>query len=240
MMEGFSYNNIFETKGIEYLIIIAFLLMIIPFWIMITREDSIKSRIRSSLGVLSEGILKVPLGILFSKNHTWAHLEKSGVAEVGIDDFLLHITGEVKFNNLKEPGSYINKGDLLADIDHNGKILQIYSPISGRIKDTNRLLTETPAAINDDPFEKGWIYKINPSGWLEETDTYYLASEALTWTRMELLRFRDFIAGSVNNYTSEVSMVLMQDGGELSDMPLSGLPNEIWQDFQKSFLDLKG
>jgi glycine cleavage system H protein len=239
-MDGFSYNNIFETKGIEYLIIIAFLLMIIPFWIMITREDSVKSRIRSALGILSEGILKVPLGILFSKNHTWAHLEKSGVAEVGIDDFLLHITGEVKFNNLKEPGSYINKGDLLADIDHNGKILQVYSPISGRIKDTNRLLAETPGAINDDPFEKGWIYKINPSGWIEETDTYYMANEALTWTRMELQRFKDFIAGSVNNYNPEVSMVLMQDGGELSDMPLSGLPGEIWQDFQKSFLDMPG
>jgi glycine cleavage system H protein len=237
-MDGFSYNNIFETKGIEYLIIIAFLLMIIPFWIMITREDSIKGRIRSALGILSEGILKVPLGILFSKNHTWAHLEKSGVAEVGIDDFLLHITGEVKFNNLKEPGSYINKGDLLAEIDHNGKILQVYSPISGTIKDTNRLLAETPGAINDDPFEKGWIYKINPSGWIQETYTYYIANEALTWTRMELQRFKDFIAGSVNNYNPEVSMVLMQDGGELSDMPLSGLPNEIWQDFQKSFLDL--
>ena len=41
-MDGFSYNNIFETKGIEYLIIIAFLLMIIPFWIIINREASDK------------------------------------------------------------------------------------------------------------------------------------------------------------------------------------------------------
>ena len=45
-----------------------------------------------------KSILRIPLGLLFSKNHTWAHLEKSGVAEVGIDDFLLHITGDVKFS----------------------------------------------------------------------------------------------------------------------------------------------
>ena len=239
-MEGFSYNNIFETKGIEYLIIIAFLVIIIPFWILINREVSIKSQIRGALGILTEGILKVPLGIFFSKNHTWAHLEKSGIAEVGIDDFLLHITGDVKFNNLKAPGTVINKGDLLADIDHNGKILQVYSPISGKITVTNRLLTETPSVVNKDPFEKGWIYKINPSGWIEETDTYYMANEALAWTRMELLRFRDFLGGTMKKYTPELSMVLLQDGGEIIDRPLSELPEEIWKDFQKSFLDLPG
>jgi glycine cleavage system H protein len=239
MMDGYSYHNIFETKGIEYLIIIAFLLMIIPFWILINREGSVKSRIKSVLGVLSEGILKVPLGILFSKNHTWAYLDKSGVAEVGIDDFLLHMTGEVKLNNLKSPGNIIRKGDLMADIDHNGKTLRIYSPISGKISGTNRLLTETPAVINEDPYEKGWIYKINPSGWLEETGTYYMADEALAWTRMELQRFRDFLGGSMKKYTPEVSMVLLQDGGEICDRPLSDLPNDIWQDFQESFLDLR-
>jgi hypothetical protein len=32
-------------------------------------------------------------------------------------------------------------------------------------------------------------------------------------------------------------MVILQDGGELCDQPLSELPNEVWQDFQKSFLN---
>jgi len=237
-MDGFSYINIFETKGIEYLIIIAFLLIIIPFWILINREVSIKARIRNAIGILSEGILRIPMGLLFSKNHTWAHLEKSGVAEVGIDNFLLHITGEVKFKNLRTAGSFINKGELLADIEHNGKILQVYSPISGTVAATNSLLKEAPSVVNADPYGKGWIYKIEPSGWIEETDTYYLANEALAWTKMELNRFKDFMAGSMNKYSPEASMLILQDGGELCDRPLSDLPDEIWQDFQKSFLDL--
>ena len=239
-MDGFSYNNIFETKGIEYLIIIAFLLMIIPFWIIINKEISIRSQIRNAAGMLSESILKIPLGVLFSKNHTWTHLEKSGVAKVGIDDFLLHITGEVKFRNLREPGSFISKGDLLADIDHDGKILQVYSPVSGKVTDTNKLLSVTPSEVNEDPFEKGWIYKIKPTGWIQETDTYYVANEALEWTRTELLRFRDFVAGSVRKNTPDSSMIILQDGGELCDWPLADLPVEIWKDFQKSFLDSSG
>ncbi len=32
-------------------------------------------------------------------------------------------------------------------------------------------------------------------------------------------------------------MVILQDGGELSDNALSGMPDEIWQDFQEEFLD---
>jgi glycine cleavage system H protein len=239
-MDGFSYNNIFETKGIEYIIIIAFLLMIIPFWIVINRQVSLKSQIRNAIGILSEGILRIPKGLLFNKNHTWVHLGKSGVAEVGIDDFLLHVTGELKFTGLKEPGSFIRKGEVLATADHNGKILKIYSPISGTVDKINALLTETPAAINDDPYEKGWICKINPQGWTEETGSYFLADEALAWTKAELQRFKDFLAGSVRKYSPEASMVLLQDGGELCDRPLSDLPDEVWHDFQKSFLDVQG
>lgn len=239
-MDGFSYINIFETKGIEYLIIIAFLLMIIPFWIIINKEASIKSQIRNAIGILSEGILRIPKGLLFSKNHTWTHLRKSGVAEVGIDDFLVHITGGVKFTDLKAPGSLINRGDLLAGIDHEGKILKVYSPISGRIAETNRSITDTPGVVNEDPYERGWIYKIYPSRWIEETDTCYISDKAVAWTRSELLRFKDFLAGSSKKYTPDVSMVLLQDGGELCDRPLSDLPDEIWHDFQKSFLDIAG
>jgi glycine cleavage system H protein len=238
-MNGFSYNNIFETKGIEYLIIIAFLLMIIPFWIVINRQVPLKNQIRNAIGILSESILRIPKGILFNKNHTWVHLLKSGVAEVGIDDFLLHVTGELKFTGLKEPGSFIRKGEVLAAADHNGKILKLYSPISGRIEKINALLTEDPAAKNDDPYEKGWICKINPEGWTEETGSYFLADEALAWTKAELQRFKDFLAGSVRKYSPEASMVLLQDGGELCDTPLAELPDEVWHDFQKSFLDLR-
>ena len=234
-MDGFSYNNIFETKGIEYIIIIAFLLMIIPFWVIINRQVSLKSQIRHAIGILSESILRIPHGLLFNRNHTWAHLGKSGVAEVGIDDFLLHLTGEVRFTGLKEPGSFIRKGEMLAGIDHNGKILKIYSPISGRVEKINRLLTEDPSAINEDPYENGWICKINPTGWTEETKSYYLADEALAWTKAELQRFKDFLAGSVRKYNPDTSMVILQDGGELYDRPLSDLPDEIWNDFQKSF-----
>ena len=41
-MDGFSYFNIFETKGIEYMAIIAFLALLIPFWFVLNKQVKIQ------------------------------------------------------------------------------------------------------------------------------------------------------------------------------------------------------
>jgi len=236
-MDGFSYNNIFETKGIEYLIIIAFLLLIIPFWIAINKQSEVKMQIKRAFGILTAGILKVPQGLFYSRNHTWSHLLKSGDAKVGLDDFLMHLTGEVRFINVKTAGDFVQKGELMAEVDQNGKILKIASPLSGIIIDSNELLKKEPGILNEDPYGEGWIYKIKPAKWIEETSTYYIAEEAVAWSKKELERFKDFMAESMKKYNPETTNLILQDGGELCDQPLSELPDPVWQDFQKSFLN---
>jgi glycine cleavage system H protein len=236
-MDGFTYNNIFETKGIEYLVIIAFLLLLIPFWISLNRQVKIKKQMRKAMGMLSLGILKVEQGIFYSRNHTWAYLEKSGIAKVGLDDLLLHITGEVKVRHLKNPGESIRKGELLAEMDQNGKSLQIFSPISGMVINSNPALDENYTLLNEDPYGKGWIYSLKPSNWIAEIPSLYLADEASNWINKELDRYKDFLAMNISRYSPETSFATLQDGGELVDSSLSGLPEEIWKDFQKEFLN---
>jgi len=237
-MDGFSYSDIFATKGIEYLIIITFLALLIPFWLILNKQKQISSTIQKALGFLSASILKIPQGLFYSRNHTWMHMEKSGTAKVGLDDLLLHITGEVKFKIHKNPGDEIIKGDLLTEIDQNGKLLRILSPISGKITNINSTINENHGMLNEDPYGKGWIYKIKPSNWIAETKTCYFAEEATNWSAAELERFKDFLAVSMKNYAPEPSMVILQDGGELCDHSLSVFPNEIWRDFEDEFLNL--
>lgn len=236
-MDGFTYNNIFETKGVEYLVIIAFLLLLIPFWISLNRQVKIKQQMRKAMGVLSHGILKVEHGIFYSKNHTWAYLEKSGVAKVGMDDLLLHITGELKVRHLKNPGESISKGELLAEVDQNGKSLRIFSPVSGKIIDSNPALNENYTLLNEDPYGKGWIYSLKPSNWIAEIPSLYLADEAANWLKKELDRYKDFLALNLGKYIPDTPIAILQDGGELVDNSLSELPEEMWQDFQKEFLN---
>jgi glycine cleavage system H protein len=236
-MEGFTYTDIFETKGIEYLIIIAFFLILIPFWIFLNKGSNIAKRIYQKLGVLTAGVLKIPQGLFYSKNHTWAYLEKSGTAKVGLDDFLLKIVGDIKVKPIKFPGEKLRKGEILAEIDQNGKRLRINSPISGEIVRANVTVEENSELLLEDPYGKGWIYAIKPSNWKTETQSYYLAEEASTWIKNELSRFKDFLAISLGRHSSEPSLVTFQEGGELRQNILSEMDNEIWEDFQESFLD---
>lgn len=235
-MEGFTYNNIFETKGIEYLVIIAFFAIMVPFWLLLNRKVKRTQQILKATGLITAGSLRIPQGVFFSKFHTWAHLLTNGEARVGLDDLLLHFTGDVNIEHVKNPGEHIKKGEVLTLINHNGKNLRILSPISGEIKGSNTNLSKNPGLIKDDPYQQGWIYAIKPTHWKAETNSYYLAEEATYWAKQEMLRFKDFLSISVTKYMPDPSRVVLQDGGELIDQPLAELPQEVWNDFQDKFL----
>jgi len=236
-MDDFSYINIFDTKGIEYLAIIAFLLLLIPFWLALNKRDKIKEQFQKVIGAFSSGLLNIPQGIFYSKNHTWAFLEKSGVATVGLDDLLLHITGDISVRNLKMPGDKIRKGELLAEINKDGKTLSVFSPISGEVLDSNPVSETDEDISGQDYHQKAWVCNIKPSNWVEEIPTCYLADDATNWLKNEFSRYKDFLSVNAVKYSPELSTIVLQDGGELSENSLAGFPNAMWQDFQKEFLN---
>lgn len=237
-MEGFSIVDIYDTKGTEYLFVIAYLVALIIFWRIIKSPRTVLSQIKTAITSLSANILRIPQGIYFNKNHTWAHLGESGNAKVGMDDFLQHVIGNVKLSKLKDPGDSIHKGDLLAEIEQDNKQLSVYSPISGKVIDTNSQLNDSPEVINKDPYGEGWIYTIKPDDWKKETQSYFLAEKATEWSAQEISRFKDFLSvGPMTKFSKEPAMVMLQDGGEIRENVLSELPEEVWKSFQEEFLN---
>ena len=237
-MEGFSLVDIYDTKGTEYLFVIGYLVILIIFWRLMRNPGKVLSQIKDAVSTLSVKILNIPQGIYFSKNHTWTHLGESGAAKVGVDDFLQHIIGNLRLSGWKEPGDIIKKGELLAEIEQDGKQLKVYSPISGEVLETNGMILESPDVINADPYDKGWLYQVKPSNWMNETSSCLIAEKATEWADKELTRFKDFLSlGAMRKYSSEPAMMMLQDGGEIRDNVLSELPEEVWKDFQEEFLN---
>lgn len=234
-MNDFTYHNIFETKGIEYLVIIAFLILIVPFWMIINRRFNIKHQL-SRLEVLTADVLRIPQGFYFSKNHSWAYLEKSGLAKIGVDDFLLKVVGSAYFKPSVDKGSYVKKGQVIAEIVQDDKNMQIKSPVTGVIENINTRMVEDPALLNSDPYSKGWMYMIKPENWKTETVGCYLADEAYEWIKAELARLKDFLAVGIQKTASVPVGVAYQEGGEIRQNVLSDMDTGIWSEFQQEFL----
>jgi len=236
-MEGFTYHNIFDTKGIEYIFIIIFFAVLIPFWIILHRKSR-KLALVSEAFSISPDDLRIPQGVFFGRNHTWLYLLKNGKARIGLDDLLMHTTGLVNISFTAEPGTRVEKGDLIAELNHKGNRLQILSPLSGEIRKANDSLNKHPEQMNNQPFSEGWIFEIKPSHWLRDTRACMLGEKASQWINDELIRFKDFVMSSTLNRDPANSRVVLQDGGELKDHTLQKLPAGMWKDFQNNFLTL--
>lgn len=236
-MDGYTYVNIFDTKGIEYIIIIVFLLSIIPFYLVLNKKEEIYAEFSKMKMRLSEKIRAIPNGIFYSRNHAWAFLQKTGIARIGADDLVLHMAGANKIVYLKEEDDPVKKGEPIAEIGHNGNSLRIYSPVTGQIKRINPVLSKNPEIILDDTYSKGWLCEIQPSDWKSDTGQYMIAEEAKNWLLKESARVKDFFAVRFENYEPDLLGITLQDGGDLSENILAEMPGEFWEDFQKEFLD---
>lgn len=234
-MEGYTYTNIFETKGIEYIIIIVFFLILIPFRI-IANKPQMKKGIHAAVKALTMKALRIPQGLFYSKNHTWAYLEKSGDVKIGIDDFLVHLVGAFKLNLVRIDGETIHKGEIMAEINQQEKRLKILAPVSGVIINSNLEAAENTEMVKSDPYNNGWLYSIQPIKWKTEISGFYFAEGAVKWIETELQRFRDFLSTALSK-NSETTLPVFQEGGELLMDPLEGLAPGIWNDFQNEFLN---
>jgi len=232
-MEQFVYSDIFDTKGIEYIIVIIFFMLIIPFWRMLNKPVKVSESMREVLHAINLQSLRIPQGLLFNRNHTWTHMERSGVASVGMDDLLLHLTGGVELSYMKAQQEKVKRGEPIVRISQKGKELVIASPISGEIDMVNQSLKQQ--TIDDDPVNT-WLYRIRPEKWQEETADALMAVRAREWAGKELDRIRDFLAEMASETSG--SEVILQAGGELTGHPLREMDQHAWSGFQDKFLDL--
>jgi glycine cleavage system H lipoate-binding protein/ABC-type phosphate transport system substrate-binding protein len=201
------------------------------------RKSSIKNAVLTVRSILNEKTLIIPKGLYFDKTHTWAFMEQNGVIKVGIDDFLQHITGSITRIKMRKPGDELKKGDAIMSVVHNGKQLNLYAPVSGKIIEQNKNLEGNASLINTSPYSDGWVYRIEPSNWPRENQLLFMADKQKQFIINEFTRLKDFLAGSLKDDSEMYSQVVLQDGGELMDGLLSDLGPEVWEDFQTKFID---
>jgi len=227
-MPSFYYTDIFSTKGIEYLLIIGFFLVFVPFY-------SYLKEVEGPLFSLAK--VRLPRGVFFDKTHTWAYLKTAGQVQVGIDDFLAALTGPVSIQLHKYSGGEIQRGDHLATLKGDGKSLKIYSPVSGTLTSINKKALHKFSKRTHKDFTENWLFDMAPKRWDAEKAMLILGEKAQEWIQQEKVRLRDVLAFAERKYDLSVQPILLQEGGEIEDKVLESLAPEIWEEFQSEFID---
>jgi glycine cleavage system H protein len=100
-----------------------------------------------------------PIDRKYTKEHEWIKID-GDIAILGITDFAQDQLTDVVFVELPEVGKQIKQNDNLCVVESVKSVSDIFSPISGEIVKVNKALDDSPALINNDPFECGWIVKL--------------------------------------------------------------------------------
>ena len=246
----FGQPELYASVPVERTSSILSVLLLILFFIVITgvivelvfrlfiKKNKVNQEILSvSTGVFNEESVVIPKGLYFGKTHSWAFMKKNGSVRIGIDDFLQHITGKITRVELKGAGETVKKGELLMSIVRKGKLLNIYSPITGTITEVNKNLESNSSLLNSSPYSDGWVYLIEPTNWGLEIQYLLIAEKYKEALKDEFTRLKDFFTTLIKANSHDFAYVTMQDGGELLDNPLAELKPEVWDDFQTRFID---
>ncbi len=98
----------------------------------------------------------------YTREHEWAR-EEDGRVTVGITDYAQEQLGDVVFVGLPEPGSEVESGQPLGEVESTKSVSDIYSPVSGKVLEKNDEVEQSPELVNSDPYGKGWLVIIQPS-----------------------------------------------------------------------------
>ena len=109
---------------------------------------------------------EVPSDRRYSTEHEWA-MEQDGRIVVGITDFAQDQLGDVVFVGLPEPGTEVEVGKALGEVESTKSVSDVYSPVSGRVVDRNAEVEQNPELINEEPYGRGWLVAIDPEGGLD-------------------------------------------------------------------------
>ena len=106
---------------------------------------------------------QTPSELKYASSHEWARLEEDGTVTVGISDHAQDALGDVVFVELPEVGNSLAAGEEAGVVESVKAASDIYAPVGGEVIAVNDQLEDEPETVNSDPYNDGWIFKLQPA-----------------------------------------------------------------------------
>jgi glycine cleavage system H protein len=227
-MEGFNYIDLFDTKGIEYLLVISFLVTLILFWRYLNKpaKKLVEKGMQKTAAVLDW--FRFREEIFHHQGHSWARPLSNDIVLVGVDDFAQRLLGKPVTINLPKIGSRLEQGEIAWDFQIDSKKINLLSPVNGKVVEINQKILQSPGLINENPYEDGWLLKVKVPNLKSNLKNLLTGKMAKAWMNETIKDLR-------SRMTDELGLAL-QDGG----IPVSGfakvLSNDHWDELAAEFL----
>ena len=124
----------------------------------------------------------LPTEYLYSEEHEWVNstsISEGDTVRVGITHIAAEALGEIVFVDLPEVGDEVEAGEAFGEVESTKSVSDIYAPVSGEVVAINEELADNAGLVNEDPYNKGWLYevKVTEAGELMDSGEYAAANE---------------------------------------------------------------
>ncbi len=173
-------------------------------------------------------VFNVPAGVFISPSHVWVKIEVTGEVSLGVDDFARKTVGDVDHIVGPRLGSLVKAGEPLFTIEQAGRSLRFPSPVSGTVSKHNTDLMERPELLSVNPYEAGWVCRVDPTHLRDDLRALRIGVDAVTWYETEISRLGELLKGLAAKGVLEEA----ERAAVLSD--------EAWEAFDQAFMQVEG
>jgi glycine cleavage system H protein len=112
---------------------------------------------------------KIPNELRYRATHEWVRLD-GRIATVGITDHAQSQLTDIVFADLPAAGKAVTKGQSVMLLESVKTVSDIYAPADGKVVESNKELGTHPELVNQDPYGKGWLFKIELAAGADSAD----------------------------------------------------------------------
>lgn len=96
--------------------------------------------------------------------------EEDGIITIGINEEGLADFEEITSVDLPAEQDKVEADEVCGTVETDDGPLDIYSPVSGTVIEINSAVIDDPSLIQEDPFEEGWLIRVESSEDLDDED----------------------------------------------------------------------
>ena len=95
----------------------------------------------------------------YTKNHEWVLVE-GNMATIGITDHAQRELGDIVYLDIDTLSQELSEDDVFGSVEAVKTVSDLFMPVSGKVVEFNNLLDSSPELVNQEPYNNGWIIKV--------------------------------------------------------------------------------